>query len=192
MRSIFSHFVVKSEAKQVIATARDGLTLDNGRDWLLTVGYRHVLWVDADIRSRFSEICWVVEELQVSSPKVNKKEASEKERRGKMFNQGAFVREFRFTSFAQIGLRESSYTLHKSMAECFGSFYDNCWKPSSCRQVQNKNSSNEINVWPRMPELRPLTSYRTKSDGVNVSDRPGHFGEREFTERKWVRTVRQK
>ena len=32
VRSIFSHFVVKSEAKQVIATARDGLTLDNGRD----------------------------------------------------------------------------------------------------------------------------------------------------------------
>ena len=83
MRSIFSHFVVKSEAKQVIATARDGLTLDNGRDWLLTVGYRHLFWGDADICSRFSEICWVVEELQVSSPKVNKKEASEKERLGK-------------------------------------------------------------------------------------------------------------
>ena len=80
MRSIFSHFVVKSEAKQVIATARDSLTLDNGRDRLLTVGYRHVLWVDADIRSRFSEICWVVEELQVSSPQ-SKQEMSKRERK---------------------------------------------------------------------------------------------------------------
>ena len=32
VRSIFSHFVVKPEAKQVIAAAGDGLTLDNGRD----------------------------------------------------------------------------------------------------------------------------------------------------------------